>query len=91
MSLKDGLELVVAKRPIAEPNPGFIIQLKAFENLLFGKISNVPVFLSKTKKVAEKDTINVEEKTDSDGSVKELKDSMELMELAGDKESVKEI
>ena len=47
MTLKEGLELVRAKRPIAEPNPGFIIQLKALEKELFGKLSEVPVFLSK--------------------------------------------
>jgi hypothetical protein len=49
MTLREGLDLVKSKRPIAEPNAGFIIQLKAYEQSLFGKLSDVPIFLSKVK------------------------------------------
>jgi hypothetical protein len=47
MNLKEGLDLARLRRPIAEPNPGFVIQLKAYEKSLFGVVSDVPVFLSR--------------------------------------------
>jgi atypical dual specificity phosphatase len=36
MTLKDGLEHVWKVRPIAAPNPGFMIQLKALEKSVHG-------------------------------------------------------
>lgn len=55
MNLKEGLDLIRSKRPIAEPNPGFILQLKAYEKSIFGVLSDVPVFLSKKNKEVAKD------------------------------------
>jgi hypothetical protein len=49
MPLKDALELVRQKRPIAEPNPGFILQLKLYEKGLFGSNSEVPLNLKNAK------------------------------------------
>jgi hypothetical protein len=43
ITLKDGLELIWKVRPIAAPNPGFMIQLKALEKNVFGTISECEV------------------------------------------------
>jgi hypothetical protein len=52
MTLKDGVDLVRKTRPAAEPNGGFLIQLKAFEKAVHGSISQgLPIF--KKKPVAE--------------------------------------
>ena len=40
--LKDAVIHLKARRPIAEPNVGFTIQLKAFEKAVFGECSDVP-------------------------------------------------
>ena len=40
MSLKDALTLVRSVRPIAEPNPGFIEQLKSYELQKLGSVSD---------------------------------------------------
>jgi hypothetical protein len=42
MTLKDSLNLVRAKRSIAEPNPGFFVQLLKYERKLFGENSMLP-------------------------------------------------
>jgi len=52
-TLKEALEIIRVNRPIAEPNPGFIIQLKAYEKMLFGSLSDVPVILNKQSKGGE--------------------------------------
>ena len=43
ITLKDGLEQIWKVRPIAAPNPGFMIQLKALEKNIFGSISECEV------------------------------------------------
>lgn len=77
MPLKEGLELVRTQRPIAEPNPGFILQLKYFEKELLGKVSDVPVVLAKQK--------------EEGSELKEVQDGIEQMAISGDQEGVKEI
>ena len=47
MNLKDALDHVRDRRTIAEPNCGFMFQLKAFERVIFGTISDTNVPLSK--------------------------------------------
>jgi hypothetical protein len=47
MNLKVALDHVRERRTIAEPNPGFMIQLKAFEKVIFGIISDCPIMISK--------------------------------------------
>jgi hypothetical protein len=47
LSLKDAVELTRSKRTIAEPNPGFMIQLKAFEKVIFGTLSDIGIVVSK--------------------------------------------
>lgn len=49
MSLKDGLDLVRSRRTIAQPNPGFILQLKLYEKELLGSVSDVPVVLNSNR------------------------------------------
>lgn len=46
-TLREALVHLKACRPIAEPNLGFVVQLKAFEISLFGKSSEVPLNLMK--------------------------------------------
>ena len=43
IALKEGLELIWKVRPIAAPNPGFMVQLKALERNTFGTNSEVEV------------------------------------------------
>lgn len=43
MNLKDSLEHIWKVRPIAAPNPGFMIQLKALEKSVFGEVSECEV------------------------------------------------
>jgi len=74
----DGLEMVRAKRPIAEPNPGFILQLKAQESVIFGKMSNVPLFLSKERQKKEEEK-KEESKLQDDGK-DDGKDDKEVQE-----------
>ncbi len=47
MNLKDAVEHVRARRTIAEPNPGFMIQLKAFEKVIFGTLSDIGIIVRK--------------------------------------------
>ncbi len=78
ISLREGLDLVRSKRPIAEPNPGFMIQLKAYEQLLFGQMSDVSVFLNGKPK-----------KTES-GEIKPIDDGEEFVEVADEEVFVDE-
>jgi hypothetical protein len=43
LDLKASIEHLRSRRPIAQPNIGFLIQLKNFEKELFGKNSDVPL------------------------------------------------
>ena len=43
IALKDGLDLIWKVRPIAAPNPGFMVQLKALERNILGANSEVEV------------------------------------------------
>ena len=43
INLKDGLEKIWAVRPIAAPNPGFMIQLKALEKDTLNEVSECDV------------------------------------------------
>jgi len=45
MPLKDALLHLKACRPVAFPNLGFLVQLKAYESTIFGKCSAVPLKL----------------------------------------------
>ena len=47
LSLKDAVQLTRSKRTIAEPNPGFMIQLKGFEKLILGTLSDIGIIASK--------------------------------------------
>jgi hypothetical protein len=47
MDLKRALDHVRERRTIAEPNPGFMIQLKAFEKVIFGTMSDCPIVFRK--------------------------------------------
>ena len=47
LPLRQALLHVRACRPIAFPNIGFLVQLKAFESTLFGQCSDVPLKLEK--------------------------------------------
>ena len=88
MNLKDAVELTRSKRTIAEPNPGFMIQLKAFEKVIFGTLSDISIVVS--KKAVLKD---VEEPgKDSASSVsKEIADGIQMLKISGDEEGAKEI
>ena len=46
-NLRDSLLHLRACRPIAFPNVGFLVQLKAYESTVFGKCSDVPLRLEK--------------------------------------------
>jgi len=73
MTLKDGLEQIQKVRPIAAPNPGFMVQLKALEKNVHGVMSECDVMqgmwkdklAAMAKKKAEK------EKADGAGSGKD--------------------
>jgi|LauGreDrversion4_2_1035121.scaffolds.fasta_scaffold83921_3 hypothetical protein len=49
LNLRDSVDLVRSKRSIAEPNPGFMIQLKAFEKVIFGTLSDISIVASRKK------------------------------------------
>lgn len=50
VDLKTSLDHLQKQRPIAQPNIGFLIQLKQYEQDLFGKCSDVPIRIPKTAK-----------------------------------------
>ena len=65
MNMMDALKFVRSKRSIAEPNPGFLMQLKAFERVIFGTLNSM-VITSKQNCLEEvegdeADSINQEE------------------------------
>lgn len=86
MNLKTALDHVRSKRPIAEPNPGFMIQLKAFEKVIFGTMSDCPIMISKKTTPADG-----KEKDGPSSMAKEVTDGIQQMKLAGDEEGAKEI
>jgi atypical dual specificity phosphatase len=43
IGLKEGLELIWKVRPIAAPNPGFMVQLKALERAILGCNTEVDI------------------------------------------------
>ena len=47
MTLRNALLHLRACRPIAFPNIGFLVQLKAYESTIFGCCSDVPLKLEK--------------------------------------------
>ena len=53
-SLKDALEHIWTVRPIAEPNPGFMNQLKIFELAKLGYNSDFTLLEGKFAQMAEK-------------------------------------
>ena len=91
LSLKDAVELTRSKRTIAEPNPGFMIQLKAFEKVIFGTLSDIGIVVS--KKATQKDIVEPgKENETSESSVsKEIADGIEMLKISGDEEGAKEI
>lgn len=86
MNLKDAVELTRSKRTIAEPNPGFMIQLKAFEKVIFGTLSDISIVVS--RKAVQKD---VEEPGKESSVSKEIADGIEMLKISGDEEGAKEI
>lgn len=91
MNLKKGYELVKAKRPIAEPNCGFIAQLKIHERKIFGKNSELNTYITaKVKKDPENEeplpTTSTEhtEKEELQSEIKEVNDGIQQMKLQGD-------
>ena len=90
MNLRTSIDLVRTKRTIAEPNPGFIIQLKAFEKVIFGSLSDVPLVLSK-KPSPEVGVAGPSEETVGDipvaegsGLANEIEDGIQQLKLKGD-------
>lgn len=80
MNLRNALDHVRARRTIAEPNPGFIIQLKAFEKVIFGVLSDCPIILSKKT-----------EAKDGETQEKEITDGIQQLKIMGDEDGAKEI
>ena len=73
MTLRDAFYLVKEKRPIAQPNVGFVFQLKAFEKELFGQNSELHIN-------PENPTPEMEGKTPEEVShLKEVADSKEIL------------
>lgn len=81
MDLKTSLDLVRSKRPIAQPNPGFILQLIAFEKEIFGKNSLLQEEIDKL--CVRSVEVNNDDDDQDSSDVKELSDSMETMKLSG--------
>ena len=82
IDLKSAYEHLVACRPIAEPNSGFMAQLKAFEQKELGTMSDIPlckyVTFTKDELATEKQKIEQSQK-------KELNDGMQLLNQMKDK------
>ena len=84
--LKEGLEMIWKVRPIAAPNPGFMIQLKALEKNCLGENSEIDIvqgmwkekldFIMKQKAEKEK---NAEMHVASEGK-EEFKNEQEFIE-----------
>eukprot|EP00347_Sterkiella_histriomuscorum_P002635 403367385 len=102
-TLKDGVELVRSKRPIACPNPGFMLQLKLYEKSLFGTNSDIPVILDKKQKQSVEDsknqdlTVDQVQTNDSDNNgvqnslIKEVQDGIQQIQMSGDEEGASEL
>ena len=82
--LRDSLLHLRACRPIAFPNIGFLVQLKAYESTVFGKCSDVPLRLEKLfgipleqlKKESEEGQQESKEQTEEEKSeLKAIKDA----------------
>ncbi|CDW90467.1 dual specificity protein phosphatase 1 isoform 2 [Stylonychia lemnae] len=91
INLRDGLELSRQKRPIAQPNPGFILQLKLFEKELFGVNSDVTVRASSINKPDQAKEELVKDLSQEDSSIKEINDGIQQMKLSGDEEGAQEL
>lgn len=78
MNLKQALDHVRTKRPIAQPNPGFMIQLKAFEKVIFGVLSEVPIIPEKETTPEEAIPDEIAAATTADEASKERKNSDSL-------------
>ena len=100
MTLRQGLDLVVLKRPIAQPNPGFILQLKLYEKELLGSVSDVPFNLAKAKAKlessknqteAEEEEVNDSVPQEVQSELKEVKDGVQMMKLTGDEVGAHEV
>jgi len=101
MKLKDSLDLVRLTRPAAEPNAGFLLQLKAFEKAVHGSVSTgLPIFKKKAEggdssKMQEEGKQEqlpvVEVKVETTSEKKEIADGIEQMKLQGDQEGAEEI
>jgi hypothetical protein len=102
MKLKESLDLVRLTRPAAEPNAGFLLQLKAFEKAVHGSVSTgLPIF--KKKPVDDSSKTQEEEKQEQSppdvvpvqkvetSEKKEIEDGIEQMKIKGDQEGAKEI
>jgi hypothetical protein len=102
MKLKESLDLVRLTRPLAEPNAGFLLQLKAFEKAVHGSVSTgLPIF----KKKAVEDSLMTQEEVKEEQSPpdvvtvqkvetsekKEIEDGIEQMKIQGDQEGAEEI
>jgi hypothetical protein len=87
MNLKVALDHVRERRTIAEPNPGFMIQLKAFEKVIFGILSDCPIMISK-KLIKMGDTKGAEVATEllhqQTSEEKEIADAVDQLEIVGE-------
>ena len=73
INLKDGLEMVWKVRPIAAPNPGFMIQLKALEKNVLGVASECEVMQGQWKEKLDALKKHKQEKTEAGEIVSPLK------------------
>ena len=73
ISLKDGLDLIWKVRPIAAPNPGFMIQLKAFEKNVLGSTSECEVMQGQWKEKLDALKKEKQEKTEAGEIVSPLR------------------
>ena len=85
IDLKTSFEHLKAQRPIAQPNLGFLMQLKQFEKDLFGTNSDVPIKASEPNSKldlgADEKPTNAEAQSNEEkaSQTKELADSIELL------------
>ncbi len=89
LNLKDAVELTRSKRAIAEPNPGFMIQLKAFEKVIFGTLSDISIVVS--KRALQQDVEEPGKESTATSVSKEIADGIEMLKISGDEEGAKEI
>ena len=60
IDLATGLNMIREVRPIIQPNPGFMVQLKALERNLFGKLSKCEVLQGQWKEKYEEKKKEIE-------------------------------